>query len=415
MTTDLVLASRDGPAPGVLDTHVDSFLSLLRSDGFAEGTLGKRRSVTASFVRWARRRKIAVEDLDDSHLVAFVGRSPRKGKARIRFDLGVLRSFLEYLRREVGVSTPPLRIESSPAGDLHRRYVDYLRNERGLAENSILVYSPYIRDLLKVLASRSGSTPLVGLDAKVIRDFLLARVRDRSSEWSRLLAAALRSFLRFLYLRGETTIDLSRAVPTVRRWRQAEVPTFLSPEDVDRVLSATERSTSRGRRDYAILLLLARLGLRAGEVVFLELGDLRWRTGEIVVRGKGRALDRLPLLPDIGEALAIYLRKDHGVGRSRRVFLRVKPPRVGLKGPAAVGHIVRAALARAGIRRTTRGAAHIFRHSLATTMIRRGASVSEISEILRHRCQDTTAIYAKVDFEALREIARPWPGTGGVR
>ena len=210
-------------------------------------------------------------------------------------------------------------------------------------------------------------------------------------------------------------IDLSLCIPTVRRWQQAAVPALLSPKEVESVLLAPDRSTPGGCRDYAILLLLARLGLRAGEVVVLELGDIRWRTAEIVVRGKGRLIDSMPLLADIGDALALYLRKGRGRSNSRRVFLRTIAPRVGLTGPAAVGHIVRRALARAEICPAHRGAAHLFRHSLATGMIRHGASMAEISEVLRHRSQSTTAIYAKVDFEELRGVARPWPGTGGMR
>jgi integrase len=156
------------------------------------------------------------------------------------------------------------------------------------------------------------------------------------------------------------------------------------------------------------------LGLRAGEVQTLEISDIRWRTGEIVIHGKGRTVDRLPLLSDVGEALARYL-QDRGVSASRRVFLRTIAPHVGLAGPAAIGHVVRVALARVGISRSSRGAAHIFRHSLATKMIHQGASIPEIAEVLRHRSQNTTEIYAKVDFEALRGVARSWPGTGGVR
>jgi site-specific recombinase XerD len=163
------------------------------------------------------------------------------------------------------------------------------------------------------------------------------------------------------------------------------------------------------------LLLLARLGLRAGEIVGLELEDLHWRTGQVVVRCKGRHSDHLPLLDDVGEALALYLREDRGRNVSRRVFLRMWAPRVGLSGPAAVGHVVRRALARAGIRRKSRGAAHLFRHSLATRMIRHGSSMAEIAEVLRHRSPSTTAIYAKVDFEALRGVSQPWPGCGGAR
>ena len=181
------------------------------------------------------------------------------------------------------------------------------------------------------------------------------------------------------------------------------------------MLAATDRSTLTGRRDYAILLLLARLGLRAGEIVSLELDDIRWRTAEIIVRSKGRTVDHLPLLSDIGEALAAYLHDRRCVSASRRVFLRILAPRIGLAGPGAVGHIVRLALARAGVRRAGRGAAHLFRHGLATKMIRHGASMAEISQVLRHRSQTTTAIYAQVSLEALRTVALPWPVRGGER
>jgi len=415
MSVDTLIASKDGSLVGLLEAHVESFLRYLRAAGYAERTLRKKRSIATSFVRWTRRTQVLVEDLNESHVAAFAKRVHGRRKSGVTFKLAVLRLFLGYLRLEAGVPASASRIDSSPAAELHRDYVHYLRNERGLAENSIRVYSPYIQDFLTEPVAKSCFASPSGLDAGTVQDFLLDRARDRSSEYSRLLASALRSFLGFLYLRGETATDLSISVPTVRRWRQASVPALLSPEEVERILRAPDRSTPCGRRDYAILLLLARLGLRAGEVVALELGDIRWRTGEIVVRGKGRLLDRLPLLSDIGKALSLYLRKDRGRSPSRRVFLRTHAPRVGMTGPAAVGHIVRGAIARAGVRRRSRGTAHLFRHSLATRMIRNGASIAEISEVLRHRSQDSTAIYAKVAFEALRGVARPWPATGGER
>jgi site-specific recombinase XerD len=201
----------------------------------------------------------------------------------------------------------------------------------------------------------------------------------------------------------------------VRRYRQAVPPVFLSPEEVESVLTSTDRSVPSGRRDYAILLLLARLGLRAGEIVSLELNDIHWRAGEIIVHGKGRMLDQLPLLADVGEALVAYIREDRGVTSSRRIFLRMRAPLIGLGGPAAVCPIVRQALARAGVRRSGRGASHLFRHGLATNMIRHGASLAEISEVLRHRSQTTTAIYTQVSFEALRAVAQPWPLAGGAQ
>lgn len=415
MQTSNLFASEDGPFEGLSDIHINSFLTHLRIDGFAERTLRKKRSVAGSFARWSVGNRLAVNDLNESHLASFVGRSPQRTKARVNFEMAALRIFLKYLRVEAGVPPPTLVIDAPPGEDLKQRYIDYLRTERGLTEYSIRIYAPFIREFINDQVATTGCVFPQALNAQVVQEFILNHIRNRSSEYCRLLAVALRSFFRFLYLQKETGIDLSHSVPTVRRWRQAEVPDFLSPDEVERVISTVDRSSPRGRRDHAILLLLARLGLRAGEIATLELGDISWRTGEIVVRGKGRVLDRLPLLSDIGEALVLYLTKDRGAVESRRVFLRMMAPHVGLAGPCAVGHIVRLALTRANLRSQSRGAAHIFRHSLATRMIRHGASIAEISEVLRHRSQSTTQIYAKVDFETLREVARPWPvHTGGV-
>lgn len=298
---------------------------------------------------------------------------------------------------------------------LVRRYVSYLRKDRGLAENSVLVYAPYVRDLLADQVAKTGGVSVEAFDATGIRNFLLDHIRGRSGEYARLLATALRSFFRFLFLCGDLPTDLSASVPTVCKPRRTAAPAFLSRDETDRVISATDGSTLTGRRDHAVRLLLARLGLRAGVIVLLELDDIRWRTGEIIIHGKGRVIETLPLLTEIGEALARYLRDDRRNDDSRRVFRRVYPPYGGFAGPAAVGHIVRAALVRAGVRRSGRGAAHLFRHGLATQMIRSGATLTEISEVLRHRSLNTTAVYARVSFEALRAVAGPWPVTGGVR
>ena len=275
MTVDTVRASGNGPPLGLLETHVESFLTHLRTLGYAQRTLRKKRSIAVSFARWTRRHQVTLETLSEVHVAAFVERCGQRSKTRVRFELAAVRPLLGYLRINAGLPTPPLRIDSSAAGELERRYGDYLRTERGLTERSICVYLPFIHDLLGELVAKTGSASPVALDALIVRDFLLDRVGERLTESSRLLATALRSFLRFLYLRGETAIDLSPCVPTVRKWRQAAVPAFLSPKEVERVLSATNRSTARGRRDHAILLLLARLGMRAGEVVGLELEDIR--------------------------------------------------------------------------------------------------------------------------------------------
>ncbi len=410
MTTPTAKA---GTTENLLDDQIEPFLKHLRAAGYAQRTLRKKRTVARAFARWMRRRQIAIDDLNDGHIAAFVARSPRNRKAHVKVERAVLRLWFEYLRGYAGLQWPPAQHCVSAAENLLQKYKDYLRKDRGLTENSVLVYGPFIRDFLAAQTTQTGVSPEV-FDTLMIRNFIVEHTTDRSSEYARLLCTALRSFFRFLVLCGQTSRDLSNAVPMFRKYRQSVPPAFLSPSEVEQVL-ATTGSTLSGRRDHAILLLLARLGLRGGEVVTLELDDIRWRAGEIVVRGKGRMVDHLPLLSDVGEALALYIREDRGVSASRRVFLRTWAPRNGLTGPAAVGHIVRRALAQAGVRRSGRGASHLFRHGLATKMIRHGASISEIAEVLRHRSQNTTAIYAQVSFEALREVALPWPATGGAR
>lgn len=232
----------------------------------------------------------------------------------------------------------------------------------------------------------------------------------------RLLSASLRSFLRFLHAQGHILYDLAAAIPTVRRWAQPDIPRLLTREEVARVLATPDRTGGTGRRDYAILLLLAKLGLRSSEVLLLELGDIRWRTGEILIRGKGHQQDLLPLPQDVGRALVQYLRLDRG-GRSvtQRVFLRTYAPRVPLTGPTSIGHIVRRAMAQAGVHRPHRIAAHLFRHSLASRMLQQGAHLREIAEVLRHRAPSSTEIYAKIDFRSLQGVVRPRPFPGGVR
>lgn len=410
MTTDTY---QDGGPLGLFDLHMEGFLGHLRAAGYVERTLRKKRSIVTAFAQWSRREQISLDHLGDADIAAFVKRSSGAGAARVRVERAALRPLLEYLRAQTWAPSP-VPVDASLDDALAKRYADYLRQDRGLAENSVRVYLPLIRGFL---ASQIGGGCLSpdAFDAPTIRSYLLANSINRSGEYVRLLATALRSFFHFLFVRGDTPRDLCVSVPPVRTWRQSSVPAFLSPEEEERVLASTDRSTSRGRRDYAILLLLARLGLRAGEIVSLELGDIRWRSGEIVVHGKGRSVEHVPLLSDIGEALALYLHENRGASSSRRVFVRMLAPRVGLAGPAAIGHIVRLAFARAGLRPSSRGAAHLFRHSLATTMIRHGASMAQIAEVLRHRSQNTTATYAKVSFEALRGVARPWPATGGAQ
>lgn len=394
----------------VLRRHVETFLQVLAAVHYSECTRSKKRRTIEAFLHWTRTARLTVDEVDealvDRYLERVLGQRYKRGTS----DRGTLHQFIEHLRG-VGALPPRRERASSPAEILASHYVEYLRRERGLSEHSVAVYAPFVREFVVAQGLAEGQ---VCLDAAAIRGHLLSRSQGRSFEYTRLLATSLRSFLRFLFLRGESGVDLSMAVPPTRRWQCRALPALLSADEVQQVLGAIDRTTASGRRTLAMLLLLARLGLRPGEVAGLELDDIDWTLGEITVRGKGRFVDRMPLPVDVGEALALYLRNDRGQGPSRRVFLRLNAPRVGLTGPCAVCAVARNAIHRAGLHPHGRVGAHLFRRSLATEMIRRGASLAEISQVLRHRRPETTEVYAKVDFEALRRVARRWPAlTGG--
>jgi integrase len=229
---------------------------------------------------------------------------------------------------------------------------------------------------------------------------------------AKLLTTALRSFLRYARYSGDITLDLGAAVPAVAMWSMTSIPRAIPADQARQLLASLDRSTALGRRDYAILLLLARMGLRAGEVVSLDLDDIDWTAGCLSIHGKSGRRTQLPLLPEIGKAIVAYLQDGRPRCTSRRLFLRDDAPIRGFMGSSAIDCIVRRAIGRAGIDTPTKGA-HQFRHGLATDMLRHGASLAEIGDVLAHRSPETTKIYAKVDLEALRPLALPWPGGAG--
>jgi len=396
-----------------LGAHLDAFCARLSGLGYPPATIRYKLWVVETLARSMTAAHVAVADLDDGYVREFVAARRRRGRTWWGFRKTV--SQLTEQLRTTGVlrASEPAR-ESTPAAALLARYEEYLRQERALSESTLTRHRPFVQGFI---AERCCSTDVARLDrvgVQDVREFLLGRIRRLAPSSGLSMGTALRSFLRFLFLHGETGMDLSLAVPTVRQWRLSTVPKYMAAQDVERLLRSCDRSSITGRRDRAILLLLARLGLRAGEIVALEIGDLRWREGEIIVRGKGLVRDRLPLLPDVGEALARYLRKGRPPGNSRRVFLCRQAPYRVFSSHQAVSSIVRRALARAGLAPAKRGA-HLLRHSLATGMLRRGASLAEIGQVLRHRSRNTTEIYSKVDFGALRSVTLPWPTTGRAR
>jgi site-specific recombinase XerD len=321
--------------------------------------------------------------------------------------------FLDHLRKHGVISHPTPTCDDSPLAAILTRYEKHLRSERGLAAATAINYLPCIR---KFLMERFREKPLLlrEVTSSDVSNFILRHAPTMSPRRAQLVTAAFRSFFRFLFQNGELQVNLALSVPSVADRRLSNIPKYLSPDQVERVLGTCNRRTGTGRRDYAILRWLARLGLRAGEVVSLQLEDIDWRAGEVLIRGKGLLHDRMPLPVDVGDALTSYLRMDRPPCKTRRVFVCMKAPRSGFAGPSTLSTIVRRALDRADLHPAMRGA-HVLRHSLATTMLRSGASMNEIGEILRHRTPNTTEIYAKLDFDGLRTLAHPWPSVGGGR
>jgi integrase/recombinase XerD len=388
-------------ASGPIRRQLAGFIAHLRAQGYTVLTLRSKLIFVAQLSRWLQRRGLALSGLDEDRVRDFL----RTRRRRYRSAAAASATAFQLLRYS-GAACAAQADRSTPPRDKASRteaaYREYLRRERALANVTIDGYVGLIRPFLMEVQG-------VPRRAAEVTRFVLRRSRRMSPGRAKLLVTALRSLLRFLHCTGRTATDLVPCVPTVPDWRHTALPKAIRAADVRRVLRACDRRTPRGRRDHALLLLLARLGLRAGEVVRMTLDDIDWDAGELLVRGKGARLDRLPLPPDVGAALVDYLRDERALDGSRRLFLSSRAPRRGFSSSVAVSSIVRRAIERAGLEPPSRGA-HLLRHSLATDLLRRGASLAEIGELLRHRSPDTTMIYAKVDLAALRSIARPWPG-----
>jgi integrase/recombinase XerD len=307
--------------------------------------------------------------------------------------------------REAGIaSVPALAIEATPAERLLVDYRRYLAQERGLVEHTICNHERVARLFLAEREQPDG-VALECLAAADVSLFLARECPKRSVSGARDLIKGLRALLRYLHLAGMVSAPLQWAVPSVVLQRDRTLPRGLEPAAVRRLLASCDRRRTVGRRDYAVLLLLSRLGLRAGEVAALRLEDVDWRRGELRVRGKGKRLECVPLPVDVGRALVSYLRRRPG-GCSRALCVCVRAPG-GPLSPLGVSGIVHRACGRAGLEPVN---AHRLRHTAATQILRAGGSLPEVAEVLRHRQLATTAIYAKVDRRALRALVRPWPG-----
>lgn len=395
---------------GFFGAHLDTFTSTLKELGCPRISVRSHCYVIRLFGRWVERRGLRVADVHED-VIATYWKSRRRVTRMRQAGTKPLQRLVEHLRAQgvIGAAVAPVRTDAEA---MAHRYGEYLVQRRALAEVTAQLHIAVVRQFLQGRFGR-GPLRLHALGEKDITRFVLGAAGRLSPRTHQTRLGALRSFFRFLLEQGEVEVDLAGAVPTVAAWRLAEVPRFLARAQVERVLAACDRDTPMGRRDHAMLLLLARLGLRACEVARLELDDIRWRTGEIVIRGKGSTHEALPLLAEVGAAVAAYVKQDRPKCGTRRVFVRMRAPLTALAHKGSVTTVVRAAMFRAGLDVPVRGA-HVLRHSLATNMLRDGASMCEIGTVLRHRSPATTEIYAKVDVTSLQRLAQPWP-IGGVR
>lgn len=397
-----IRALRNGPET----PSIESFVQALSEAGYATVTARRHLRAAKHFIYWAHLHGAPARELNERSLAGFNRhlrrcRCSQFGHSKPPRVVHGARLLLTYLRDARIIALHASPAVHDPA--LLSAFCHWMRRLRGSAEVTLHQYSVYIRELLGRLGERPSR-----FDARRLRAFVL----ERSHSWGPTVAqkctTALRMFLRFLIAEGKCRVGLEAAIPTSAHWRLSSLPRYLQPEEVERLVASCDQASAVEWRDRAILLLLARLGFRAGDIVQLRLSDIDWKGAWIHVSGKGHRHTRLPLTQEVGDAIVTYLKKGRPRTNTDTLFVRCHAPFCAFSS-SAVSHIVDKAFRRAGVARPSRGAAHLLRHSLATSMLRQGASLEEIAPVLRHRSIETTQIYAKVDINALRQIAQPWP------
>jgi integrase len=388
--------------------HLDGYSAWLHDRGFAPSSIQIFMRTAVHVGLWAEREQIPIPDLDRAALERFRAHlrrcrcpGPRPKRRRYRRITLWAERFVEYLREQGVVrEVPQVPAELHP---LVGGFDAWMRQHRGATSTTLRIYGRIITSALSALGDDPGS-----FDVHRLRSFILAKSREHGRSKAKLVVTAMRMFLRYLVAIGACSPGLDGAIPTIARWRLGALPRYLSSAEVDRVIATCDVSTPSGARNHAILLLLVRLGLRAGDVAALCLEDIDWRQGTLSVKGKSRRASRLPLPQEVGDAILAYLPCRPPTRRgSDRVFFRVAPPCGPITGSAVTG-VVAKALRVAGVVSPSRGA-HVLRHTAASELIRKGASLDQVRLILRHQDPETTRLYAKIDLALLRQVAQPWP------
>jgi len=396
---------------GSLSASVQAFVEQMQAQGYTAASVKTSTRLVEDFSVWLDQLGVDGQGLSAKHVTDYLN-DRWLHRRRRRGDAFTLHSFVRLIVPDMCKASYEAEAAIVPFLRVQQDFEQYLLRERGLAAASIHLYGDSVGRFLK---NRFGDgevrlNQITSID--VIRFVQIDAARLHHPKRAQVMTTALRSFLQYGRYRGDIVADLHTCVPTVANWSMAGIPKTISTSQVQSLLAGCDRQSIVGRRDYAMLMLISRLGLRAGEVVDLMLDDIDWNEGAINIRCPAQRVDRLPLPSDVGAALVDYLRHGRPACSARNVFIQIHAPRRALLGPSAVSCIVRRALLRAGIDSPTKGA-HLLRHSLATQMLGGGASLAEIADILRHRNPQTTTIYAKVDLVSLHTLALPWPG--GVR
>lgn len=399
----LFRALRSGPH----GRYVELYASRLIKDGLSRQSTWRSLNLFGDLMSWVTTSGSIVTDLNE-HMVGQYLRHRVERRFIQRSDRAALKRLLSVLR-EAGLIASAMPPPLGPHERIFEEFSRYLDKERGLAPKSIIAHLPVIRQFLREVCP-AGACDLGRISQEDVIRYVERHARDRSADSGKGMCWALRAFLRYLHCKGLNAHALAGCVPSIRRWKFMNLPTYLAAPQVQRVIDSCDRTTALGRRDYAILMMLAKLGMRAGEVATLTLDDIDWRSGEMLIRGKGRQRASMPIPPDVGAAIVAYLRDGRPTPSCRRLFLRALAPHVGFASGCAITMIAKVALQRAGIRGYAHQGAHLFRHSLATELLRSGATLAQIGQLLRHRSHDSTRIYAKVDIETLRTLSLPWPG-----
>jgi integrase/recombinase XerD len=391
------------------EKQLEGFGQILTEAGYASSTVHRHLLVAEHFAYWTARGAVPLEAVDEKAISRFAAHlrschclcAPFGPRDRTRIHAVYL--FLGYLRERGASKTTPIA-SGTPQPALLRDFCQWMRQRRGTCESTLGDYSSHIRELLRLLGERPEA-----FDTQRLRQFILGDSRPMGWGALKHRTSAVRMFLRFLIAEGRCSPALETAIPALAHWRLGSLPRYLQEEEVERLIDSCDVASAIGRRDRAMLLLLARLGLRAGEVAELRLSDIDWREGWIRVCGKDRREAQLPLSQEVGEALVAYITSSRPRCDSEMVFVRHHAPIGPFSSSVPVTQTVQKAFRQAAVRPPCRGAAHLLRHSVATSLLRHGVSLQEIATLLRHRSVETTQIYAKVDFAALEKIAQPWP------